>query len=74
MWKRLGSVLTAIGGVVLVALSDANEGTDTLFGNMLTLISAFMYGVYTSFMKKNIPDDSDISVPMFFGKINNYFI
>lgn len=45
----------------------SNSGRDTLIGNMLSLFSAFMYGVYSTFLKKRIPDETGISMPMFFG-------
>jgi drug/metabolite transporter (DMT)-like permease len=38
-----------------------------MWGDLLTLFSAVMYGLYTTLIRKNIPDEDSVSVSLFFG-------
>lgn len=68
---RLTAICCSIAGVILVTFSDqssSSEGKDTLIGNLLTLFSAFMYGCYTTLLKKSIrEDDNSAPMPLLFG-------
>eukprot|EP00761_Pharyngomonas_kirbyi_P009773 gb/GECH01009791.1/.p1 GENE.gb/GECH01009791.1/~~gb/GECH01009791.1/.p1 ORF type:complete len:489 (+),score=116.15 gb/GECH01009791.1/:1-1467(+) len=64
---RFFSVFFTISGVVLVSFSDHSDGNDQLIGDILALSSAFMYAVYTVVLKKQIPHERQLSMPMFFG-------
>jgi len=58
---RLLAVAMSIGGVALVTSFDQSNASDnsTTIGNLLTLFSAFMYGVYTTYLKKRIPEEEE---------------
>ena len=66
---RLTSVFIVISGVCLVTLSDTSSinGNDTFIGHLLSLSGACLYGVYTTFMKKRVPDESPSMVILLYG-------
>lgn len=66
-------IISSIAGAVLVVLPDWNvkDQDRSFFGDMLALISASLYAVYSTLLKVRIPDESEISMPIFFG---NYFV
>eukprot|EP01062_Namystynia_karyoxenos_P056070 TRINITY_DN47025_c0_g1_i1.p1 TRINITY_DN47025_c0_g1~~TRINITY_DN47025_c0_g1_i1.p1 ORF type:complete len:433 (+),score=109.14 TRINITY_DN47025_c0_g1_i1:89-1387(+) len=76
------SVFLAIGGSALVARADTHSGgersanaaphqedgsSDAWGGDLLALGSAFAYGMYTVLLKKKLPEDSEVSMPVLFG-------
>ncbi|KAJ3444030.1 solute carrier family 35 member f5 [Anaeramoeba flamelloides] len=64
------SVFIAFGGVLMVGLSDRKgSGKHEFFGDIISLFSSMVYGVYISLLKKLIPDEKLLSVPMLFGFI-----
>lgn len=65
--KRLIAVVIVFGGIVLVSVSDNDEGTQTLWGDLLALTGAVFYGVYCSLLKFKIKDEKQVNMPMFFG-------
>jgi solute carrier family 35, member F5 len=68
---RLTSVIIVISGVSLVTLSDTSvNGMDTILGPCFSLLGAFLYGVYTTFMKKRVPDESPSMVLLLYGLID----
>lgn len=65
---KLLAVLLSFLGVVLVSLQDSSgDGSESFFGDMLCVFSAFMYGVYIVLLKLRIPDENKVNMPMFFG-------
>eukprot|EP01080_Neovahlkampfia_damariscottae_P005888 gene5888-9716_t len=66
---RLTSVFIVISGVCLVTLSDTSSigGNDTVIGHILSLTGAFMYGIYTTFMKKRVPNESPSMVLLLYA-------
>ncbi|KAI9922541.1 hypothetical protein PsorP6_001114 [Peronosclerospora sorghi] len=44
-------------------------GTDHVVGELVALFAAFMYGVYTTAIRRVIPDDESVSISLFFGII-----
>ncbi len=70
---RFVAVCLAITGTVLITLQDAFASeTDSRLpykwiGNVLSLCSAFMYGTYITFLKKRVPENSNIPMPLFFA-------
>ena len=78
MQKLLG-VIASIVGVALTSTDDllsddANRGlfphkshAEIAAGDLLALASAVMYGVYATFMKRRIGDESRINMRIFFG-------
>lgn len=70
---KLSCIVTLILGTAMVTYSDASSGqptdsTSSLMGDMMCLVSAVLYGLYTVSLRKQIHGD-DASVPMtlFFG-------
>lgn len=69
-WSKAGGVAVTIAGAVLVALSDrspsAQEG-NKWWGDALAVASAVFYGIYTTAIRRLVPDGSPISMNVFFG-------
>eukprot|EP01132_Coremiostelium_polycephalum_P002795 gene2795-3475_t len=66
--KLLATALT-VGGTVLVsysALSDHN-GSDTLIGDILAIVGAALYGLYSVLVKKLIISEDYLPMPMMLG-------
>lgn len=53
----------------MVALSDSNSGTDTVYGDIMAIVSAFFYGAYTFILKLGLPDDERYAMGMVFGAV-----
>lgn len=67
-WQKLAGVVVTVGGAALVSFSDTSQdGVGTWWGDALSLFSAFMYGVYTTAIRRFVPDDGKVSVAVFFG-------
>jgi solute carrier family 35 protein F5 len=79
-FKKLFGVLASFAGIILTSSvdisgsNDANRGTfphksstQIAVGDVLALISAVIYGVYATTMKKKIGDESKVNMPLFFG-------
>lgn len=67
-----GIILTS--SVDISGSNDANRGAfpykspaQIAVGDALALISAVLYGVYATTMKKKIGDESRVNMPLFFG-------
>ncbi|KAK8918345.1 hypothetical protein KSP39_PZI021435 [Platanthera zijinensis] len=61
-WVKLVSVFLCMGGTVIVSLADVGVGVNAIvsnpvLGDALTLISACLYAVYISLIRKNLPDE-----------------
>ncbi|KAF0682829.1 Aste57867_25128 [Aphanomyces stellatus] len=66
-WAKMAGVAFCMTGNIFTAFHDGSSGsTETFFGDAIALFSAFMYAVYTSTMRKCIPDES-MSLCLFFG-------
>ncbi|KAK4502548.1 hypothetical protein PRZ48_005973 [Zasmidium cellare] len=81
--KCLG-VLASLSGIVLISTIDLSGKTgddehrgdfpeksirEIAIGDCLAFLSAVMYGLYAVFMKKRIPDESRVEMPVFFGLV-----
>jgi solute carrier family 35 protein F5 len=70
--RFIGVILT-LGGVVIVSLSDTrNDGEDTLWGDLLALLSAMTYAVYVILYKKLVKNEERVDNFLFLGNIT-YF-
>lgn len=82
--RKLIGVLASLAGVILVSSADlsGNSSDDEhrgdfprkslrqiAVGDGLALLSAVLYGVYSVFMKKRIPSEDQVSMPLFFGLV-----
>jgi len=68
-WLKVLGVVLCIGGNLMTTFSDSstsNKG-ETALGDLVCMFSAFMYGVYTVCIRHQIPDESAVSLPLFFG-------
>ncbi|KAL8944723.1 MAG: hypothetical protein Q9216_000292 [Gyalolechia sp. 2 TL-2023] len=79
-WKKLIGVLASFAGVVLTSTVDISGDNDESrgsfphksslqigIGDALALLSAIMYGIYTTMMKKKIGDEARVNMSLFFG-------
>lgn len=74
-WVKLCSVLLCMGGTIIVSLSDSEGSTSAAkshaWGDVLCLISAGFYAIYTTLIKKKLPDETSeeetASTALFFG-------
>lgn len=61
-WVKLFSVLLCMGGTIIVSLGDSKSGSskvasNPILGDILSLVSAAMYAVYITLIRKKLPDD-----------------
>ncbi|KAK1355946.1 thiamine-repressible mitochondrial transport protein THI74 [Heracleum sosnowskyi] len=61
---KLISVLLCMGGTIIVSLGDSESGIKTaasnpLIGDILALLSAALYSVYITLIRKYLPDEED---------------
>lgn len=80
--RRIGGVLASLLGISLTSIvdifsdSDQNRGSfphkshvQIAVGDVLALVSAILYGLYTTLMKKRAGSEARINVLLFFGFI-----
>lgn len=65
-WIKIAGIILCFGGATLVIFSDpSNDDTSlkaeakTIFGDLFALCSAVSYGLYSTFLKKKIPNDRE---------------
>lgn len=63
-WVKLISVLFCMGGTIIVSLGDSKTGPNSVaknpvLGDILTLVSTFLYAVYISLIRVKLPDDKE---------------
>ncbi|XP_068645686.1 thiamine-repressible mitochondrial transport protein THI74-like [Aristolochia californica] len=61
-WVKLFSVLLCMAGTIIVSLGDSEAGassvaSDPLLGDILALVSAGLYAVYITLIRKKLPDE-----------------
>ena len=80
---NMEKILSLIGlfiGVLCVTLNDNPQTSDStpfhivLLGDMLALLSALCYGVYSILLKLKVKDDSRIDMKLFFGFVGVFNI
>lgn len=65
-WVKLVSVFLCMGGSIIVSLGDSESGSSEvaphpLLGDILALLSAGLYAVYVTLIRKKLPDDDEKS-------------
>ncbi|XP_031564696.1 solute carrier family 35 member F5-like [Actinia tenebrosa] len=66
--SKVCAVVLSICGITMVILSDTKSTkAEVNYGAIWALASAFLYACYLVFLKKKVPDESKIDIPMFFG-------
>ena len=82
--RKLFGVLASLAGIVLISTIDlSGKSSDDdhrgsfpvkslaqlAIGDILAVLAAIMYGIYSVFMKKRIADESVVNMPLFFGLV-----
>ncbi|KAL8658152.1 MAG: hypothetical protein Q9226_001235 [Calogaya cf. arnoldii] len=78
--KKLIGVVASFAGIVLTSTvdisgeNDENRGSfpyksprQISIGDALALLSAVLYGIYATVMKKKVGDEARVNMPLFFG-------
>ena len=78
--KKLVGTIASLMGIILISSidltgnNDKNRGEfphkshkELAIGDALAFLSAVLYGVYTTLMKKRIGDEARVDMPLFFG-------
>ncbi|VVA96780.1 unnamed protein product [Arabis nemorensis] len=84
-WLKLFSVLLCMSGTIVVSMGDSESNLSAtaknpLLGDILSLISAALYAVYITLIRKKLPDDDErngrVSMAQFLGFLGlfNFFI
>lgn len=75
VWLKLGGVVLCMAGNISTIFNDSGSGdeqsTDHVFGDIVALFAAFMYGVYTTALRRLIVDEESVSLSLFFGFIGS---
>ena len=63
-WVKLFSVLLCMGGTIIVSMGDSEAGSSSVapnpaLGDILSLLSAALYAVYITLIRKKLPDEED---------------
>jgi solute carrier family 35, member F5 len=72
---KVVGVLLCVCGVVLVTLNDADNSPDqssvgtswSVVGDFMALLSAFGYGLYTTYLKFKVPDEEVVNMQLILG-------
>lgn len=64
---RILAVVVSIGGVLLLGIPAFRAKDTRMWGNVLALTGAFLYGVYSTYLKKISRDESRINMPVLFA-------
>ena len=77
-FSRLLSVLSTLGGVLVVVLAsisdEKRDDRDLMVGNVLALFSAVFYGAYITLLKKRIGDENNVNMYLFLGLVGAFNI
>ncbi|KAG7380727.1 hypothetical protein PHYPSEUDO_006909 [Phytophthora pseudosyringae] len=65
--KALGVALCMAGNCTTLAKDSSGGISEGFWGDVCALVGAVMYGVYTTAIRRYIPDDAGMSVSLFFG-------
>lgn len=64
---RVVAVLISVGGVILIGIPEFQKSDARMIGNSFALVGAFLYGVYSVYLKRISIDESRISMPLLFA-------
>lgn len=71
VWSNILGVAVVLGGAALIGKQDVssndNSASNRILGDSMAILSAFIYGCYTTLMKFWVKDDSSMSMLLFFG-------
>ncbi|AQK66335.1 EamA-like transporter family [Zea mays] len=74
-WLKLISVLLCMGGTIIVSLADSSSSVNAIatnprLGDFLSIVSAGLYAVYITLIRKKLPDEKgqgQVSMAQFLG-------
>ncbi|KEG12183.1 solute carrier family 35, member F5 [Trypanosoma grayi] len=68
---KLGAVVLCVGGSVMIAFADGKSALEGegVSGDILAVVSAMFYALYTSVLKWFLPDDERFYMGMTFGMV-----
>jgi len=73
VWSNILGVAVVLGGSILIGTQDVNgddnNASNMMLGDSMAILSAFIYGCYTTLMKYWVKDDSSMSMFLFFGLV-----
>lgn len=64
---RILAVLVSVGGVLLISRAEFSDPGNTALGNAFSLVGAALYGVYSTFLKKAVKNESQLSMTSLFA-------
>ena len=83
--RKLMGVLASLSGIILISSvdlsgsSDENRGNfphkslgEIAIGDSMAFISAVVYGIYVTVMKRRVGNEDRVSMPLFFGLVGVY--
>ncbi|GMH02507.1 hypothetical protein Nepgr_004346 [Nepenthes gracilis] len=78
-WVKLISVLLCMGGTIIVSLGDSGSNigfnsikSNPVLGDILALVSAGLYAVYITLIRKKLPDDDGKSGKVSMAQLLGY--
>lgn len=86
-WRKLVGVLSSLTGVILISTvdlsgsSDENRGNfphktlgEIAVGDAMAFVSAVIYGLYVTVMKRKVGDEDKVNMPLFFGLVGVFIL
>ena len=86
-WRKLVGVLASLTGVILISTvdlsgsSDENRGNfphktlgEIAVGDAMAFVSAGIYGLYVTVMKRKVGDEDKVNMPVFFGLVGVFIL
>lgn len=83
--RKLAGVLASLAGIILISSvdlsgsSDENRGNfphkslgEIAIGDSMAFISAVVYGMYVTVMKRRVGNEDRVNMPLFFGLVGLY--
>lgn len=73
-YLKILSVLISASGAFLLVFFERTKGALRTMGNLMSLGSSACYALYSVFLKKNVNDESRVSIPILFGTFKGSFL
>ena len=69
-FSKIAGIVFCFAGAVVVTVEDSdNANNQSIGGDIVALLASMGYGLYTTIIRKLIPDDESISMQLLFGYI-----